>query len=182
MRLAVSGCADGTIKLWDTQEEKLLKNLPSLKHSVSAVQFSADGKRIYASSTAGTIRVFEVYSDKHDLLLETHGFQITAFDLGSDGRLAVFNTGPGGSALALGDLKSGELVRSFDSHNAHFTAVCFSFDNQFVLSGGDDGSVTLWEAATGRSLKTIEAHDKKVTCVSMARDGRRFLRRQRMGA
>ncbi len=41
-------------------------------------------------------------------------------------------------------------------HHAALTCAAFSTDGQYLLSGGDDGSIKLWEVATGREIRTLD--------------------------
>ena len=40
------------------------------------------------------------------------------------------------------------------------------FTGQWLLSGGDDGSVRLWEVRTGRCLSTWQLGEQPVSCVA----------------
>jgi len=40
-----------------------------------------------------------------------------------------------------------------------------------LASGATDGTLVLWEAATGRRLRTLDGHNSWVTCVAFAPDG-----------
>jgi hypothetical protein len=50
----------------------------------------------------------------------------------------------------------------------------FSPDDMHVVTGGDDGSIVVWNAATARSERRIEAHDGGVRALAIAR-GREWI-------
>jgi WD40 repeat protein len=60
-------------------------------------------------------------------------------------------------------------------------SVAFAPDGQMVLSGSDDGTLRLWDVATGETLQVLEAHAKDVGSgvsilnVAFAPDGTRFV-------
>jgi WD40 repeat protein/uncharacterized caspase-like protein len=56
-------------------------------------------------------------------------------------------------------------------HGGVIRAVTFSHDGRMVLSASDDKTLKLWESATGRLLRTIEAHSSYVTSVAFLPDG-----------
>jgi WD40 repeat protein/serine/threonine protein kinase len=51
---------------------------------------------------------------------------------------------------------------------------CFSPDSRRVASGGRDGSVRLWDAATGRLLNILLGHAAEVTALAWSPDGTRL--------
>lgn len=55
-----------------------------------------------------------------------------------------------------------EYVRSF----------AVSFDGRFLLTGSADGTLMLWDVATGKELRSFHGHTAKVDAVAFSRDGR----------
>ncbi len=71
--LVVSGCGDGTIRLWDRQSGRLLKELPGHDALGTSVALSPDGKRLVSGGVDATVRIWD--RDTGDLLLTIRKFQ-----------------------------------------------------------------------------------------------------------
>jgi WD40 repeat protein len=50
-------------------------------------------------------------------------------------------------------------------------ALAFTPDGRTLISGGADGTVRLWDVATGKERRCFRWHTRWVTCVAVAPDG-----------
>lgn len=60
----------------------------------------------------------------------------------------------------------------FQGHQGAITALAYSPDGRFVVSGGLDGSLHLWDVTSGRELRVLMGHVGSVTDVAWSPDGR----------
>jgi len=56
-----------------------------------------------------------------------------------------------------------------------FFAVIFSPDGKYIISGGWDHTITVWDATTGKELRTLRGHEDVVYSLAISRDGRRIV-------
>jgi WD40 repeat protein len=75
---------------------------------------------------------------------------------------------------AADELKVGE-VRRFEGHTKDASDVAFSPDRRHILSGSYDGTLRLWEVATGKEVRRFSGHDQDVGRVALSPDGRQAL-------
>jgi WD40 repeat protein len=98
---------------------------------------------------------------------------VAALTFSSDGGRLLY--GGEGKEIALCDIESGTIVRSYVGHDASVKSVSFSPDNRQLASSDDDGTVKLWEVATGKVLRTFKGNERSPNIVAFSPDGRKVL-------
>jgi WD40 repeat protein len=68
-------------------------------------------------------------------------------------------------------------LRTLSGHAERVNAVAFSPDGKRALSGGDDGTLKLWDLADAKAAepRTLAGHRRAVTCVAFSADGKQLL-------
>ena len=66
---------------------------------------------------------------------------------------------------------SGPGITPYGGHAGHVTAVAYAPDGATLATGGDDGTVRIWDARTGQQQHQLTGHTGPVTAVAYAPDG-----------
>jgi WD40 repeat protein len=167
----------GRITLWDAREKKALHAFdpqticPNLTR-VRSLSFHADGERVafsgVNSSGLGELMLLDVKTGKSRSLFQ-HGWEAPRIAFSPDGQhLGAIGWGDP-SGFTLWDLSGNPATKLTGSAES----VAFSPDGRHLASGNGDGSVRLWEVATGKE-RLLYRHEKSVPCVAFSRDGRRL--------
>ncbi|WP_157248269.1 AAA family ATPase [Nonomuraea typhae] len=146
----------------------------SARSPVSALAFSPDGRTFVTGTTEGVIRLWDVSTRV------SAGSALT--DAAGDVSSMAFSPDGSWIAAARGDevlwwrLKAGQVdrasrtARTLSSAAAH--AVAFSPDGRLLAAAGQDGSVHVWDPATGRPSLRLSGSGSPLQSLSFSPDGR----------
>ena len=186
-KYALSGSSDKTLRLWDIETGRRLRTFEGHEWIVNAVVFSPDGKYALSGSSDKTLRLWDVKTGAQLRTFEGHtGFvNAVAFSPGGKYALSGGNEGrknvymPEGSStiLKLWEVRTGRQVRFFQGHKLHVSAVAFSPDGKYIISGGDrpedSGQVLiLWNVSTGKQIRIFSEPEGRVSAVAFSPDGK----------
>ncbi len=182
-RIALSGSADRTLKLWQPDEGRCLHTLEGDMGGVTAATLSGDRHLALSASTDATLKLWDLRtgdclrSCREDLDV------LTSVALSADARLAISASVDG--TVHLWDVSAGRLLRILRGHTGPVHSVALSADGRFALSGSalfiirnngerlfTSGQLKAWETETGRCLPLFEDQSDAVTAVALSPDGR----------
>jgi WD40 repeat protein len=137
----------------------------------SAAALANDEKTLLTAGADGTVRLWDLATDRELARFTVPHGPIRALALGPDGKTAL--TGGNGGAR-LWDLAMGKELRPFYPHQGVVHAAAFSPDGKAVLTGGDGGA-RLHDRATGNELRQLSRGQDVVYTVAFSPDGKAVL-------
>jgi WD40 repeat protein len=139
---------------------------------INRVAFTPDGKR--ADVTGGGVIVYDLETGKQLRRTLERQFARNALALSRDGK--YFLTGhQHDKVVHLGEVAAGTVVRTFEGHTAPGVhGVAFSPDEALIASGGDDGTLRIWDARTGQELRQCKGITDRVRCLTFSPDGKQI--------
>jgi WD40 repeat protein len=151
------------------------------RHKVEgqALVISANGESIISGGTDGLIREWDVVTGEVRRALTGHEGMIRALALAPGGQ-TIASGGEDGT-LRLWHMATGKELWRIPAHNGRVATLAFAPDGQSIVSGGWDkavkgdgwsGAIRLWNAVTGKELRTFDAEDHPVKAVVFSPDGR----------
>mmetsp|Transcript_12265 Transcript_12265/g.14808 ORF Transcript_12265/g.14808 Transcript_12265/m.14808 type:complete len:631 (+) Transcript_12265:56-1948(+) len=167
-RHLVTGGHDRRVQILDIgRNMTVLKSLAGHHAAVVEVATNPTGNLIASASRDGTVRFWDAMSG---LCVKTLGDQpgaigeATSMRLSRDGSLALTSSRHG--AIRLWDLRSTAkpLIRYKGHQNSasSFLRCSFGVRESVVMSGSDDGSIHIWDTASGKPLSILEGHSGAV--------------------
>lgn len=163
--LAVGDVQD-TVHVWDLHRNEEVHAWRSFDGPAKSLAVSPLGRSVLAvDSAAGTLHLFEREEDR---ISQFKGVEeAVAVACSPDGSSAAVACGDG--RILICDLASRKVVQEFKGHDKAARCVSFSASGRYLLSGGEDHTVRLWNVVAGKEAHVYEGHDGPVTAVGFAR-------------
>lgn len=194
-RWLLSSSYDGTARLWDVASGAPLAVLQGHSWWVWQAAFSADGARIVTAGQDGRAVVWAVAQRGGNLVCE----KLTEF-LGHNGPVQTACFSPDGREIASGGEDGRILIwkpdeiqpvdlaariaglsedapphRALAGHDAAANSVVYSADGRLIASAGNDNVVKIWDAPSGKLIKTLRGHGGRVRSCDFSPDGQFIL-------
>ncbi len=169
--------AGGKLNVWDVRAAlRSGAPVPEQSHllgsgSLWALAMLPDGKTMVLTRD-GNLDFVSIKDGKLPKTIDVSQKELTSISLSKDGKLAAVS-GKDGIAYLV-DLDKGVVVRQYTGHAAWVNTVKLSPDGTLLLTGSDDKTFRLWDAATGAPL-VIGDVGAEVLGLAFASDSRSFL-------
>src|SRR5213593_167776 len=170
-RMVMTGSEDETARLWDVSSGQMVRSfVGGTIHGPHALAFGPEGQVVIGDRRA--VGVYDATTGREIRSINVRDSE--RFVVSPDGRVLATAGGTVATKIELWDLTTG-LELSQDPAGSLALPLAFSPDGRrFVTQrrvAGVHGSVTVWEAATGKKIKTVD-HSGEVQTAALSPDGR----------
>jgi len=149
----LSGAADKFVKIFDVASGKHIRSFEGHTHHVLDVSWKADDTSVASAGADNVIKVWNVETGEQRRTIAGYTKQVTS----------VRFVGIGENVISCGGDKSvryhrtgnGQNYRSFAGGTDFMYAAASSRDETFVVAGGEDGIVRLWNGKDGKLVKAF---------------------------
>ena len=164
-KILASGNNDGEIRLWDVDSGHCITALQNGSRPIGAVAFSPDGKTLLSGSDDETVTRWNLTQEEDEQkrgrkILQGDGFAnwVKAIAFSPDGTIVA--TGSDNHTVRVSYLEEkSDTHRStiFSRPGGQVWSVAFSPNNRLLASGDDDGTLVLWDVATGACQQVLRS-------------------------
>ncbi|MEM9954653.1 MAG: WD40 repeat domain-containing protein, partial [Chloroflexota bacterium] len=163
---------DSQIILWDFEAGERLRNYNGHTGRVYMVRFIGDGSRFVSVGSDGLLILWDtesgeiIYSIKHG---ESDPIALYGVDVSMDQQqLAV--TADNGD-IYLYDINTQDLMQTLVGHGATANEVRYNPSDLFLVSTSWDGTIRVWERATGMEVRQFTGHASETFGIDFTSDG-----------
>ncbi len=165
----LSGSADRSVKIWSLESNKVEMNLGNLATVVTSVAWSSDGTMVAAGGGDSKVQIWDAEKGKALASITAMGSPVSAMAW-FDTTLAVATAD---GQILLVHSKTMETRRTLLGHQGPISTLAFSSAGRFLLSGGSDKSVRIWDVLSGTEIRALRGHEDWVTAAIFSPDGLR---------
>lgn len=165
-----SAAEDGDVRVWSVADGEAEAVLAGHERGAVGLAFNTDGARLVTTSGDGTVRLWEVSSGRR-LLKIPSDVPFKRMEVGAV--LGLDGTRIASSTRKLLDPETGASVGELPSQG-NLTAMAVSPDGELFASGVANGTVYVYEFATGRLVARLAGHSLAVRAAAFSADGTRL--------
>lgn len=140
------------IRLWNTVTGELCRTLGDHSSAVDRVVFSPDCQRLASIDEEWTITLWDITSGERLYSLDGDGSWVCIAFSRNGTKLASSS----GNLVRVWDTKTGRLQQELKGHKSKITAMAFTADERFIVSGSIDAKVRIWDLATDTLSQTLQ--------------------------
>ena len=168
LTLLTAGDIDKNIKMWDTENGSSKGELIGHNKDVTTIKWSNDGSYFGSGSADKTIKLWDIKSLKEICTIPTLGYgPINDISLLNTGEMLIVAAGHVDGNITIWDAQRKSLFTEIkeNSQGKEVRTICFSPDGKYLISGGFDNKIKIYDILNNFNLASELEHNDKVVSV-----------------
>ncbi|KAJ3397528.1 hypothetical protein HDU92_007191 [Lobulomyces angularis] len=163
----ISGSHDRSIKIWDLSKGYCIKTVFTLSSCNDLTSLDSEGTVIVSGHLDSNVRFWDTRSGNTiKELTSLHSGQITSVEVFPNSYQLL--TTSRDNTLKLIDARNYEVINTFSEssyrNGMNWLKSCFSPDGSYVISGGVDGTIFIWNTLTAKIEKIFKGIHRSSVC------------------
>jgi len=167
--IIASGSSDKTIRLWNTEDGKLIRVMEGHVDGVTSLAFSPDGKKLVSGSLDKTVKVWDPATGRQIRTFTDHDREVNSVAFSPDGKLIA--SASEDKTVNLLDT-GGALIDTIENASGAIRSLAFSPDGQTIAGGCEDKSIRIWSVRDGSLIRTLEGLSSEARSLAFSSDGK----------
>jgi WD40 repeat protein len=151
--LLVSGCADGSITVWNLESGEQMQNPAGHARTVKAAAFLQHDTQIISAGLDDSVRIWDIASGREEWRGEFGLGGVCALEVAPDGRTAAW--GGFGPRIVVWDLEHRRKKFECATAARFVSAMKLSPDGMTLAVAGFEGTVRMYDMRSGAELKGL---------------------------
>lgn len=166
------------IYVWNIDSLNLFRILKGHEGNVNSVIFLSDNNTIISGSDDGTIKIWDIESNKllltliHEKLTGKQNYKINSLSISNNNELLA--TAADNKRLKIWDLQKQKLVTTLQSHNSSIEFVSFSPNNKFLCTSSIDNEIKIWDTNSFQDFLTFNGQINWIKKAVFSPDSKRI--------
>jgi eukaryotic-like serine/threonine-protein kinase len=170
--LVATGCAEGSVRLWDVSSGQELAQLRGHEKCSIDVAFHPDGHLLATAGEDGTVRLWDVATHATRAVLRGHAGVVWRVAFSTDGKLLA--SGSSDKTVRFWNVQAQNEI-AVVGVGATVYGLAFSPDGTRLAAGCADSTIRLIDVATRQQVAELRGHTDYVHAVAWSPDGTRLV-------
>ena len=152
-KLLASAAADKFVKVFDVVSGQFVRSFEGHTHHVMDVSWKADRTALASAGADNTIKIWNAETGEQSRTISTYTRQVTSVQF--VGLQDTIVSSSGDKRVFFHTPSNGSAAREFGGNGDYVYRATASLDGSLVVSGGEDGTVRVWNGADAAQIITF---------------------------